>query len=105
VTTDGHRSYPRALGETIGNHVRHRTSTYLNNRLEQDHRGIRTALLSHAWMREPLKRRLVSVVTRDELQKYFRPRRIMGEAVSLSQRRPAFLDRLVALQALLQAAS
>jgi transposase-like protein len=41
VTTDGHTSYPRAIRETIGSDVQHRTSTYLNNRLEQDHRGIK----------------------------------------------------------------
>ena len=37
VTTDGHNSYPRAIRSTLGRKVRHRTSVYLNNRLEQDH--------------------------------------------------------------------
>src|SRR4051794_8397966 len=41
VTTDGHDSYPRAIRTTLGKGVRHRTSAYLNNRLEQDHRGIK----------------------------------------------------------------
>ena len=41
VTTDGHDSYPRAIRTELGKHVRHRTSRYLNNRLEQDHRGIK----------------------------------------------------------------
>ena len=41
VTTDGHDSYPRAIRTELGNEVRHRTSRYLNNRLEQDHRGIK----------------------------------------------------------------
>ena len=31
----------RAIRTTLGKRVRHRTSTYLNNRLEQDHRGIK----------------------------------------------------------------
>ncbi len=39
VTTDGHDAYPRAIRETLGSDVVHRTSPYLNNRLEQDHRG------------------------------------------------------------------
>jgi transposase-like protein len=43
VTTDGHNSYPRAIRSTLGRDVRHRTSIYLNNRLEQDHRGIKDA--------------------------------------------------------------
>jgi putative transposase len=41
VTTDGHTSYPRAIREAIGNTILHRTNKYLNNRLEQDHRGIK----------------------------------------------------------------
>src|SRR6266567_6955360 len=41
VTTDGHNSYPRAIRSTLGRKVRHRTNVYLNNRLEQDHRGIK----------------------------------------------------------------
>jgi putative transposase len=34
VTTDGHGSYPRAIRAVLGRTVRHRTSVYLNNRLE-----------------------------------------------------------------------
>jgi hypothetical protein len=41
VTTDGHDAYSRAIRTELGSRVRHRTSRYLNNRLEQDHRGIK----------------------------------------------------------------
>lgn len=41
VTTDGHDSSPRAIRETLGEQVTHRCSPYLNNRIEQDHRGIK----------------------------------------------------------------
>lgn len=41
VTTDGHDAYPQAIRTELGRHVRHRMSCYLNNRLEQDHRGIK----------------------------------------------------------------
>src|SRR6185437_15849268 len=41
VTTDGHDSYPRAIHTELGTGARHRTSRYLNNRIEQDHRGIK----------------------------------------------------------------
>ena len=41
VTTDGHDGYPRAIRTELGKGVRHRTSRYLNNRLEQDHRGLK----------------------------------------------------------------
>ncbi|GAC1537964.1 MAG: hypothetical protein NVS2B7_08590 [Herpetosiphon sp.] len=51
VTTDGHDSYPRAIRETLGEEVLHRCNQYLNNRIEQDHRGgspAETALVSNA---------------------------------------------------------
>ncbi len=41
VTTDGHDAYPRAIRETLGPGVTHRCSPYLNNCIEQDHRGIK----------------------------------------------------------------
>ena len=60
VTTDGHDSYPRAIETELGKMVRHRTSRYLNNRLEQDHRGLRSAArFCRAY---------------DELRSYFCPR-------------------------------
>ncbi len=39
--TDGHGSYPRASRTVPGKTVRHRTSAYMNNQFEQDHRGIK----------------------------------------------------------------
>jgi DDE domain len=44
VTTDGHDSYPRAIRSQLGADVRHRNSQYLNNRIEQDHRGIKSRI-------------------------------------------------------------
>jgi len=41
VTTDGHDSYPRAIRTELGRTVRHRTSRYMNNRIEQDQGTIR----------------------------------------------------------------
>ncbi len=41
VTTDGHDAYPRAIRETLGPDVRPRASRYKNNRIEQDHRGVK----------------------------------------------------------------
>ena len=46
-----HEPYTRSLGSE----VTHRTNHYLNNRLEQDHRGIKQRYYSHAWV---WKRRL-----------------------------------------------
>jgi len=41
VTTDGHDAYPRAIRESLGPGVYQRTSRYKNNRIEQDHRGVK----------------------------------------------------------------
>lgn len=41
VTTDGHDFYPRAVREALGREVIHRCNPSLNNRLEQDHCGIK----------------------------------------------------------------
>ncbi len=104
ITTDGHISYPRAIRETMGNSVEHRTNKYLNNRLEQDHRGIKQRYY-------PMRGfGTVEAAARfccafDELRNYFRSRRMVGEAVSLLQQRQAFLQRLTALQTSILAAS
>jgi transposase-like protein len=103
VTTDGHISYPRAIRETIGSDVQHRTNKYLNNRLEQDHRSIKQRYY-------PMRGfGTVEAAARfcrafDELRNYLRPRRTMGEAISLLEQRLAFLQHLAALQILIQAA-
>jgi len=49
--TDGHDSYPRAVRETLGPAVCHRTSRSMNNRIEQDHPRHQTTLLPHARVR------------------------------------------------------
>jgi hypothetical protein len=54
---------------------------------------------------EQLKRRHAFVVPQDELRNYLRPRRTIGEVVSLLEQRQAFLQRIAALQTLIQAAS
>jgi len=54
---------------------------------------------------EPLKLRHAFVVTRDELRNSLRPRRTMGEVVSLLEQRQVFLQCLASLQTAIQAAS
>src|SRR5262245_27553306 len=46
VTTDGHNTYPGAIKAAFGEAVGHRTNRYLNNHLEQDHRGIKQRIRS-----------------------------------------------------------
>ncbi len=104
VTTDGHDSYPRAIRETLGSQVIHRCNHYLNNRIEQDHRGIK--------QRYYPMRGFGSVESAarfcrafDVLRHSLRPRSTMGETVSLARQRQLFCERLAGLQALMGAAS
>ena len=104
VTTDGHASYPRAVREILGDHVQHRTNKYLNNCLEQDHRGIKQrSYPMHGFGSFDSAARFCSAF--DELRNYLRPRSAMGETASLSEQRRAFLDRLAALKASIKAIS
>jgi transposase-like protein len=104
VTTDGHDSYPRAIRQTLGSQVIHRCNRYLNNWIEQDHRGIKQR---YSPMRGFGNVESAARFCRafDELHHYFRPRHTMGETLSLAQQRQLFCERLVALQTLLAAAS
>jgi transposase-like protein len=104
VTTDGHDAYPRAMRETLGGQVMHRCHHSLNNRIEQDHRGIK--------QRSYPMRGFGNVASAarfcrafDEVRHYLRPRHTMGETVSLAQQRQLFCERLVALQTLMVPAS
>ncbi len=103
VTTDGHDAYPRALRETLGPGVRHRTSRYKNNRIEQDHRGVK--------QRSSPMRGFGSVVSAarcctafEEQRQYFRARARPGEPVSLAERRRRFQERWATVMAELAAA-
>ena len=100
VTTDGHDSYPRAIRETLGNDVIHRCNRYLNNRVEQDHRGIKQRSYP---MRGFGSFELASRFCRafDEQRDYFRPRTTMGETVPLAKQRQLFQERFAFLQSLL----
>jgi putative transposase len=104
VTTDGHTSYPRAIRETMSSNVEHRTNKYLNNRLEQDHRGIKQRYYPMRGFGN-LDSAARFCCAFDELRNYFRSRHTMDEPVSLPEQRQAFLQRLAALKALIQAAS
>jgi putative transposase len=89
VTTDGHGSYPRAIRTVLGKTVRHRTSAYLNNRLEQDHRGIKGRIRC---MRGFKSHDAAERFCREhgELRNLLRPRRRYNQIVSASLRRARF---------------
>jgi putative transposase len=96
VTTDGHDAYPRAIRETLGDEVAHRCSRYLNNRAEQDHRGIK--------QRYYPMRGFGSVASAarfcpafEEQRQYFRARQQVGEYIPLAEQRRLFRERWATL--------
>ncbi len=104
VTTDGHASYPRAIHEIMGSDILHRKNKYLNNCLEQDHRGIKQRYYPMRGF-GTIEAAARFCCAFDELRNYFRFRRTIGETVSLLEQRQVFLQRLAALQTMIQAAS
>ncbi len=97
VTTDGHDSYPRAIRETLGSEVIHRCNHYLNNRLEQDHRGIKQRYYP---MRGFGNFASASRFCRafEEVRQFFRVRTTMKQSVSLAHQREVVGQRLDALK-------
>jgi putative transposase len=103
VTTDGHDSYPRAIRSELGRGVRHRTSRYLNNRSEQDHRGIKGRYRPMRGFKCP---RSAARFCRghDELRDFLRLRSRHNQYVPADRRRLLLLRRTVAVLGILEAA-
>jgi transposase-like protein len=104
VTTDGHRSYPRAVREILGDEVIHRTNVYLNNRIEQAHRGIKQRYYPMCGFGSFLSAARFCRAF-DEVRNYFRSSSRRGEIASLAHQRRIFGERFAALQELIVAAS
>jgi len=103
VTTDGHDAYPRAIRETLGDRVSHRTSRYKNNRIEQDHRGIKQRYYPmRGFGAFASAARFCAGF--EEQRQYFRAQACSGERVSLAERRRRFQGRWAAVMAELAAA-
>src|ERR671932_1943153 len=100
VTTDGHGSYPRAIRSTLGRRVVHRTSAYKNNRLEQDHRGVkgRTRCMRGFKSFASAERFCRSY---DELRDFLRLRTRHNQHVPAGRRRRLHLRRAAAALAIL----
>jgi putative transposase len=101
VTTDGH--YPRAIRTTLGPGVRHRDSQYLNNRLEQDHRGVKGRYGPMRGFKCPGSAGGFCRVY-DELRNFLRPRSRTNQPVSADYRRFHFLRRTATVLSVLEAA-
>jgi len=103
VTADGHDAYPTAIRSELGEAVRHRTNVYLNNRLEQDHRGIKDRY-------RPMRgfKNIASAgrfcCAFDELRNFLRVRAFHRQHVSADRRRLRYLRRTVSILAILEVA-
>jgi transposase-like protein len=103
VTTDGHTSYPRAIRVGLGRKVRHRTNAYLNNLIEQAHRGMKQRYYPmRGFGSFDAAARFCCAY--DEQRHYFRVRTKPKEKVSWADQRRLFRQRFAALQNLLIAA-
>jgi putative transposase len=103
ITTDGHDGYPAAIRSELGEAVRHRTNVYLNNRLEQDHRGIKDRY-------RPMRGfKSISSAGRfcrafDELRSFLRSRSRMRQHVPAATRRWHHMRRTAIALGLLETA-
>ena len=103
VTTDGHDAYPRAIQTELGQQVQHRMNIYLNNRLEQDHRGIKGRCRAMLGFKSTISAAQYWQC-HDELRNYLRSRSHMGEYVSASTRRFHHMRRTAIVLGILEAA-
>jgi putative transposase len=103
VTTDGHGSYPRAIRTTLGRHVVHRTSAYKNNRLEQDHRGVKGRIRCMRGFKSFASAERFCR-SHDELRNFLRLRTRHDQHIPADRRRLLHLRRATAALAILEAA-
>jgi putative transposase len=85
ITTDGHDAYPRAIRTVLGEQVIHRTNRYLNNHLEQDHRGINQRYRPMCGLKHGSTAPHSSLLF-DEVRAFLRPRSHRHQPLSLQQR-------------------
>jgi putative transposase len=103
VTTDKHASYPPALDEVFCDDLEHRTSKYLNNHLEQDHRAVKGRY-------QPMRGFQTHTSAfrfcraHDEVRDFFRPATRRKEHVPAARRRAIYVQRVAALRDMLAVA-
>jgi putative transposase len=103
VTTDGHGAYLGAIKTELGEGVTHRTNRYLNNHLEQDHRGIKQRTHSMCGFKCLVSAERFCRVY-EEVRNFFRVRSRRNESVSLAWQRAAHLGRMRVLMTTLAVA-
>jgi putative transposase len=100
VTTDGHGAYPGAIKAELGEAVSHRTNRYLNNHLEQDHRGIKQRTHPMCSFKNFVSAERFCRVY-EEVRHFLRARSRRNEAVSLARQRTLHVGQMRVLMATL----
>jgi transposase-like protein len=103
ITTDGPNAYPRAIRTVFRAQVTHRTNRYLNNHLEQDHRGIKQCYRPMCGFKS------VVTATRfcrvfDEIRAFLRSHSSRHQPLTLAQRRSIYQKRFTQLLEMMAAA-
>ena len=92
MTTDKHPAYTKAIRWIVGRKVLHRHNQYLNNLIEQNHRGIKQRYYPMlGFKRFESASRFCSAF--DELRHYLRVRSADGKRVPADVRRKIFTER------------
>src|SRR5262249_28201995 len=97
---DGHDAYPRAIRTDLGKHVQHRTSRYLNNRLEQNHCGIKSRCRTMLGLKST-RSAAHFCRSHDELRDFLRCRSRMRQHVPAAVRRWRHLRKAAIVLAVL----
>jgi putative transposase len=103
ITTDGHDAYPRAIRNIFGAQVIHRTNRYLNNLLEQDHRGIKQRYRATGGLKTFVTAARFCRVF-EEVRAFLRPQSRRDQWFSLAQRRTLHQERFAQLMGMMAAA-
>jgi transposase-like protein len=103
VTADGHGAYPSAIKTELGEGVTHRTNRYLNNHLEQDHRGIKQRTHSMCGFKSFVSAARFCRVY-EEVRHFLRARSRRNETISLAWQRALYVGRMRVLMATLAVA-
>ena len=93
VTTDRHSSYRGAIKTALGDTVTHRTTRYLTNHLEQDHRGIKQRTHPMCGFKSFVSAQRFCRVY-EEVRNFLRIRSRRNEPVSLAWQRALHLGRM-----------
>ena len=103
ITTDAHPAYRKAIRWIVGRKVQHLCNQYLNNWIEQDHRGIKQRYYPmRGFGRFASAARFCSAF--DELRQYFRVLPRPSRPIPLATQRRLFVARWQSLSVEMQAA-